>query len=183
MNGCESFHPHLSKYLYYLHHYINLFLIKLTEYQNMIYTNFRTVNLPATVTSRWMTDGLIKNVKEEKSVGCSLFPRLVSFTKKNGISAVFPLNYSAAQQVKCSRAHWIVAGQLEFSFENAAGNWDFPCCIEFYSTIQIINNLRPNKQTNKQLAPDCSCCSYFSIAVNEGYSGLINSAGCTVRVT
>jgi hypothetical protein len=69
-----------------------------------------------------MTDGLITNVKEEKFVGWNLFPRLVSFTKKNGMSAMFPLNYSTAQQVKCSRAHSIVAGQLEFFFENAAGN-------------------------------------------------------------
>jgi len=35
-NACESFHSHLSKYLYHPKPDINLFIMKLKEYQNMI---------------------------------------------------------------------------------------------------------------------------------------------------
>ena len=53
----------------------------------MIYINWRTVGLPAAVTStqrhvaKRLADDLIKNVKE-KFLGWNLFPRLVSFAKK-----------------------------------------------------------------------------------------------------
>jgi hypothetical protein len=34
------------------------------------------------------------------------------------------------------------AAQLEFSFGNVAGTWIFPCCTEFYCTVQLINNFK-----------------------------------------
>jgi len=34
------------------------------------------------------------------------------------------------------------AARLEFSFENAAGIWNFPCFIEFYCTLQLINKIQ-----------------------------------------
>ena len=39
MNSCESFDLHLSKYCYHPHPDINLFIMKLKEYHNMIYVN------------------------------------------------------------------------------------------------------------------------------------------------
>jgi len=51
-NVCESFHSHLSKYFYRPHSDINLFIIKLNEYRNLIYVKFRSDNFPATVTNK-----------------------------------------------------------------------------------------------------------------------------------
>jgi hypothetical protein len=31
---------------------------------------------------------------------------------------------------------------LEISFEYAAGSWRFPCCAEFYYTIQLVNEIK-----------------------------------------
>jgi len=43
----------MSKYFYHPHLDINLFILKLKEYQNVIYLQLRRVNLHATVTSEW----------------------------------------------------------------------------------------------------------------------------------
>jgi len=51
--ACESCHSHMSKYFYHPHLDINLFILKLKEYQNVIYLQLRRVNLHTTVTSEW----------------------------------------------------------------------------------------------------------------------------------
>ena len=49
---CESCHSHLSKYFCHPHLDISLFLLKLKEYQNMIYVKLGSVTIPATVTNK-----------------------------------------------------------------------------------------------------------------------------------
>ena len=60
-------------------------------------------------------------MKEEKFLGWNLFPKLVTGTKKNEMSA---------------------AARLVFFFENAAGIWNFSCFIAFYCTLQLINKIQ-----------------------------------------
>jgi len=50
--ACESFHSHFSKYFYHPRPDINLFTIKLKEYQNRVYINLRSVNFPDTATNK-----------------------------------------------------------------------------------------------------------------------------------
>jgi hypothetical protein len=67
-------------------------------------------------------------MKKEKFLGWNLFRKLVTGTKKNDVFAMFSLSWAAAR--------------LEFSFENAAGIWNFPCFIEFYCTLQSMNKIQ-----------------------------------------
>jgi hypothetical protein len=62
-NRCVYFELHLSKYFYHPHRDIDLFIMKLQEYQNLIYVNLRSVNLPATVTNKrsHVAKGLVDN--------------------------------------------------------------------------------------------------------------------------
>jgi len=76
--------------------------MKLKEYQNVIYVNLRSVNLPATMTNKrsHVAQGLadkLKNTKAEKSVGWNLFPKLVTYTKHNEMSTAFPLSCAGAR--------------------------------------------------------------------------------------
>ena len=102
-----------------------LFLIMLTEHQNMIYMKLQTASLPATVTSTrshvfrdWQMNCL-NNMEEEKFLGCTLFPKLVTDTKQNDMSAMFRLSCSAAQcdmvppSVKWSCAVWHGSAQCD----------------------------------------------------------------------
>jgi hypothetical protein len=45
----------MSKYFYHPHLDINLFILKLKEYQNVIYVKLRSVNLHAAVTNKEAT--------------------------------------------------------------------------------------------------------------------------------
>jgi len=50
-----------------------------------------------TALAKGLADDLIKNVEEEKFLVWNLFPRLVSFARKNVMSAVLPVMHAAAQ--------------------------------------------------------------------------------------
>jgi hypothetical protein len=83
-------------------------MMKLKEYQSMIYVNLRSVNLPATVTNKrshvgqGSADDLIKQY-ENREISTLAFVSKVSYRYKKKMSAMFPLRCARPQpRWKCN---------------------------------------------------------------------------------
>jgi len=77
--------------------------MKLKEYQNVIYVNLRSVNLPATMTNKrshvaqGLADDLIKKYESGKICRLEFVSKVLQIQKNNEMATAFPLSCAGAR--------------------------------------------------------------------------------------
>jgi hypothetical protein len=121
-NRCEYFELHLSKYFYHPHGGIDLVIMKLQEYQNLIYVNLRSVNLPATMNNKisHVAKGLVDDLIKWYETG--EISRL-EFISKVSDRYECPQCSLLATRVRCRPVSETVSCTLNFCCEDGIFFW------------------------------------------------------------